>query len=207
MAFSNFTSFPALKKQVARVFVRSLITDLEADYIQTNSKLPVTGGWMQLYTGDGGVELTPAKTTTALGDQQRGETVLIQDDMKFTLKVTVAQSSLGMLQDLILLDPSSSGVQTHLNFKANRGTDITSKAVTFFIYNKEDDASNETNTPTPAASADAIVLYKCSPADAPAIVKNNVAGTATLTFNCLVSASTGSSGGIAGKMGAFTAPA
>lgn len=205
MAFSNFVAFPALKKQVARVFVRSLITDLEADYIQSNSKIPTTGGWMQLYTGDGGVQLTPQKTTTALGDQQRGETVLIQDDMKFQLQITVAQTSLSMLQDIILLDPSATGVQTHLDFKANRGTDITSKAVTFFIYNKEDDASNETNTPGIVKSSDAIILYKCSPGDAPAIVKNNVAGTATITFNCLVSTSTGSSGGIAGKMGAFTA--
>lgn len=205
MGFNNFTSFPALKKPVPRVFVRPLFNDLEANGIETAQTVVSSGGWVQLFTGDGGVVVTPKRTVSKLGDQQRGNTKMIQDDLEVTLEVTVAQFSLKMLQDLLVINPAASGGKTYASLRANRGLDITSQGVSFVIYDKNYDPSNDTNTPAMSVDAETIVIYKAVPSELIAIELNAKQQTAKLTFECLASTSSGSASGSMGIIGACTA--
>lgn len=207
MSFLNLSSFPALVKSVPRVFVTPLLGDLECDRIVSTQKIAATGGgggFLQLFTADGGAQLTFTRTMSMLGDQQRGDLAVFQDDMKYKLEITVAAVSLPMLQDLLILDPSSV-TPGGLNLKANRGAEMTSKGVSFVIYDKNNDMSNDSNVPLLTADAQTIVIFKAVPSsDTPPIVYNNVQRTAKLTFDCLVSKSSGSASGIAGRIDAFT---
>ena len=205
MAFLNFTAGATEKKPICRIFVKPAIGELEADMIESAQTIPSSGGWVQIHTGDGGFTLTPARTTTPLGNQQQGDTRLIQDVMEFTAEINISQLSLDVMQDLIILDPAATQAASHMSLRANRGTDITAKGITILVYDKQYDPTNETNVPDMDADAETIIIYKASAIDAPPIVFNNVAGTARMTFRCLVSVSTGSSGGSAGMIGAFTA--
>lgn len=205
MAFPNFTGLAEYKKSIPRVFVRTKFSDLECDLIKTSSAIPTSGDWVQIYTGDGGIVLTPTRTTTKLGDQQTGSSRVIQDDMECTMEINIAQVSLEVLQDLCLMDPSSSTSADVLDLKANRGLDITDSAISLLVYDKNYDPSNETNIPDIDADPMAIVIFKACPMDAAPVVYNAQQGTYKLTFECLVSKSAGSSNGIMGRIGAFTA--
>lgn len=205
MGFNNLTTFPALRKPVPRVFVRPLFNDLEANGIETAQTVVSSGGYIQLFTGDGGVVITPKRTVSKLGDQQRGNTKLIQDDLEVTLEITVAQISLPMLQDLLVINPAASGVKTFASLRANRSVDITNQGVSFVIYDKNYDLTNDTNVPALAADAETIVLYKAVPSEIAPIELNAKQGTAKLTFECLASTSSGSASGSMGVIGKCTA--
>lgn len=206
MSFNNLTGMSSYKKDVARVFVRPKFTDSECDLIKTSSKVPSSGGYVQLFTYDGGAILTPKRTASKLYDQQRGDTDVVIDKDEYTLEITVAQISLPIMQDLLLLDPTIAVSAAVLDLKSNRGISITDKGVSFLVYDKSFDADNDGNTPLITADAEMWVIYKAVPSsNMPPIVKDNKQGTAKLTFDVLMSKSSGSSAGIAARIGAFTA--
>lgn len=205
MAFNNFSAQATEKKPICRIFVKPAIGDLEADMAVGAQKIATSGGWVQLKTGDGGVTLTPVKTTSKLGNQQQGDTRLIQDNMEYNLEINISQLSLDVLQDLVIIDPSASASSGAMVLRSNRGTDITTKGIAVLVYDKQYDPTNETNTPAVTVDSETIYVFRASASDAPAIVFNNVAGTAALTFSCLALTGTGASGGASGIIGAFTA--
>jgi hypothetical protein len=200
MAFSNYTAFPTIKKPVARVFISSLFSDILCNSIESSGNIASTG-FKQLFTGPGGVVLTPKLTRSKVGDQQRGTTDIIQDDGEYTLEINIAQISVNMLKDFVVMNPGVSGAQTRLSMKANRGTNITANSVSFLVYDKQFDPSNDTDTPAVTCDSEAIVVYKANALDSPAIIYNEAQGTAKIMFQCLFSKSTGSASGSAGVIG------
>lgn len=206
--FPNLSGMPSYKKVVARVFVKPKFSDLEADLIIGSQVVPACGDFIQLFTADGGATLTPKRTASKFGDQQRGNTEAAIDIQEFTLEINVAQLSLDMMQDLLLLDPSASTTDDGVNLVSAIGTRITDLCVSFFVYDKDLDPNNDTNTPDIDCDGEAWVILKACPSqDLPQIVKDNKQGTAKLSFDCLMSKSTGAASGKAGRIGAFTASA
>lgn len=204
MSFLNFTAQGTEKKKIPLVFVRSLLSDVEADAV-AGKKVPTTGGWVKLNTFEGGVKFTPKRTTSTTYNQQEGDVDLYQDDCKYELELNLSQLDLEILQDIMNMDPSASGASDVLLYKANRGLKLTDKAVSFLIYDKNDDETNS-GTPDVTKDGEALVVLKAAPAsgDTPIALDGNQ-NSAKLTFNCLGSKSTGAANGVVAVQGPFTA--
>lgn len=205
MSFTNFTAQGTDKKKTPLLFVRTMLSDVECDAV-AGKKIPTTGGWVQLHTFEGGVKFTPKRTTSMTYNQQQGDTELYQDDCKYELEVNLSQIDLEILQDILLMDPSETSASDVLQYKANRGMKLTDKAVSFLVYDKNEDPTNESNTPDVDCDAETLVVFKAAPAsgDVPIVLDGNQ-NSAKLVFNCLASKSTGAASGIVGVSGPFTA--
>jgi hypothetical protein len=204
MSFLNLTGMATYKKSVPRIFARPKFSDIECDAVK-GGKIPATGGWVQLYASDGGAVLTPTRTTTDLGDLVRGRVRKILDMQLWKLELNFAQNSVQLMKDIMIIDPSDVSIASAgFDLTEARGMDITSLGVSFLIYDKEFDPSNETNVPAITCDSEAWMLTICAPADAAPLIKNNAQGTAKAGFDCLMSTSSGASSGKGGKIGAFT---
>lgn len=204
MSFLNFTAQGTEKKKIPLVFVRPLLSDIEADAV-AGKKVPTSGGWIQLHTFEGGVKFTPKRTTSTTYNQQEGDVDLYQDDCKYELEVNISQLDLEILQDVMNMDPSASAASDVLLYKANRGLKLTNMAVSFLIYDKNDDEENA-GTPDVTKDAETLVILKAAPASGDMqIALDGNQNSARLTFNCLGSKSTGAANGVSAVQGPFTA--
>lgn len=203
MAFANLTASPAEIKKAALVFVRPLMSDIEADAV-VGKKIATSGGWIQLKTADGGVSFMPQRTTSTTYNQQVGDVDLYQDDCKYTAEINLSQIDMAVMQDLLSMDPATTGASDTLAYKAGRGLKLTEKAISILVYDKNEDPDNNSDTPDIDADGEALCILKAvASSDVPPIVFNTVQGMGKLTFTCLASKSTGAAAGIVAVQGPF----
>lgn len=196
----------AVEKNVARLFVKTTaLSDAQCDTVITSGKVP-TSGWVQLETFDGGVTLSIDRTTTPLTSQQSGTIDEAVDTEVATLSITLRSAGLDELIYLMAVNLATTGdALSGIPLRENRGTLISTRALSFMFYDKATDANNETNTPNVTGDAQTYVVFKAVPTSAPIVTMNNVQNSATITYKCLASTSTGSSRNIWGRAGVFTA--
>lgn len=203
-----YTSQTAVRKPVARLFVLpTVMTDTQANAAITSGKCP-SAGWVQLKTADGGVVYSQDRQTSDLVTQQTGVEDVVIDQEPATLTITLAAAGLAELINLMIVNSASTGdALSGVGLRENRGDSLIDTALSFFVYNKSYDSTNETNTPVPSADPEALLVFKAVPNSASRVEWNNVQNTATISFRCLTSTSTGSARGFYGRSGAFTAGA
>jgi hypothetical protein len=205
MAFARSTE----QKDVARVFVRTTrLTDIECNSAISSGKAPASGGWVQLFTADGGAVFRTKRTTSNLENQQQGVIGTVIDREDAELDLTLSAAGLDELIYLGLINPAQptgDALGTGVGLKENRGFDMTTLGLSFLIYDKGFDPTNETDTPSITADAEAWLLFKAVPTSEITDSKNNVQNSQTITFSLLANTGSGSAKGFKGRIGAFTA--
>lgn len=216
MAFTKGTE----SKPIARVFV---LTDTNTiptkfgsgamDAIITSGTIPTSAStgasvsgykWVQIYTGDGGVEYVKGRSTSDITNQQIGVVDVVVDEETSTLRMTVAANSLAVLRDLNVFNVGSTGSSGHMGDKEARGASMFTKGLSFLVYDKNTDANNETDNPNVSADAFTWVVFNAVPLTEAGMKWNAERNTVSLEYRLLASTSTGSSKGYKSAFGSFT---
>lgn len=206
---SNLLSYAksSPKKAVPRVFVAlTKLTDALCDAIRTSGTISTTG-WKQLSTL-GGAQVKLLQETSDLETDQSGIVDVVRDKMPIEVEMTLSAVGLMELFNVMKSDPTQTTPTNpeHMSLRENRGLSLKTYGVSFLIYDKANDTSNETDVPDVDADAETVVIYNAIHTGEKDIAwKTGEQNTATITFRALANSGSGSAAGTMGEVGAFTA--
>lgn len=205
------------KKATPRIFLYAKFADATCDSIVTSQEITTTGG-TQIYTvkDSGGVTLETDRPVSELGFEQVGVTDIFLDGDTATLKMTIGAANntggtaiedltLAQIAQLTGIDPNFTGTDTAMWGRSNEGAEIS--GFSLIIYDKQVDATNNTNVPDVTADGKMWVIFNATPVKVSTLKKDGKQVGYELELRCLVSTSTGSASGVSYGIGAFTAAA
>jgi hypothetical protein len=203
----------AEKKPIARIFVKTdgsgnvtKLSDADCNAVVTSGKI-ATSGWYQLYTGDGGVSYMKGRETSDIENQQLGVVDVSVDRENSTLRVTLSATGLAELQSLNVFNLGTTGTTGAMGDKESRGSLLGTKGMSFLIYNKNTDPTNETDTPAVTADPFTWIVFNAVPVSEAGMTWNNERDLITLEFRALANTGSGSAEGYKAYFGSFTATA
>lgn len=189
--------------RTARVFVRNvLLTDTQCDAVKDSSQIP-TSEWEQLYS-KGDVTISAGREIIEVGNDQIGTTALYIANQPVEITLPLSEDSFNILLKYAQIDPTWSSGDTTFDYKDNRGVELS--GFSLLIYDKNEDPTNETNTPDVTADSRTHIFFEVVNKAGTDIHYNSDQGIVTLTLTALANnSSSGNAKGLKGMCGTFTA--
>jgi hypothetical protein len=192
----------AEKVLIARVFVKGTrLSDSEKDAVVTSRVIPITD-WTKLNT-KGEVSISFDDSFIEVDNDQVGTTGVYGDERKVTLKIPISASSFDALAKYANLDPDWTSGATGLDIGDIRGVQM--RGMSFIIYAKDLDPTNNTDTPDVTVDDQTYVIYEAVRNGALGYMWDGSQNILTLELQAMASTSTGSSAGKTAFIGTLTA--
>lgn len=190
-------------KPVPRIFVKlTKLSDSDCNTIVTSGDIAVTG-WTQLRTL-GGARFTQSRDTSDLENDQDGVVNVVVDKEGAELSIVLSSQGLSDLIEINKINLASTGANSGIGIKENRGYSLKNVGLSFFIYDKNLDPSNETDTPNVTCDANSWCIFNAVPISGVTKKWDGSQNTMEVTFRPLASSSSGSARGYKGWIGAFS---